>query len=221
MRYALPIIFFGLFAALVLITPHVEPRRLRARAETVNGELRALHGFVTGSHASWSDAQATGWPPFHYGKRRRIDGELVGEVDGLTVRTVGYECVFAGGRHRYGLACILLPTTVEWAEVRGEPAFSAARVPDHVPDGHQNGATPEFDRAYQIFTETPELAMTLTAPRTAQALLEFRDRFSFRSLNGEVLLWKRGGWPSAHALITSVRTVEQILGPVLTTSWPG
>ena len=221
MRYALPAVFFALFAALVVISPHIEPRRLRARAEAVNEQLRLRHGFTSGSHASWADARSTGWPPFHYGKRQQIDGELIGEIDGLSVRTAGYECVSSGSRHRYGLVCILLPTTIEWAEVRGEPAFSAARVPDHVPDGHQKGASPEFDRVYQIYTETPELAAALATSRTADALLELPERFSWRTLNDGVLLWKRGGWSSADSLIASVRTVQQILGPVLTASWPG
>jgi hypothetical protein len=220
MRYVLPAVLFTLFAALVVISPHLEPRRLRARAEFVNGQLRGQHGFVTGSHASWSEVHSTGWPPFHYGKRQHIDGELVGEVDGLTVRTAGYECVFAGDRHRYGLVCILLPATIEWAEARGEPAFSAARVPDHVPDGHQSGATPEFDAVYQIYTEASDIAAVLARPRTAQTLLELPERFSFRTLNDSVLLWKRGGWPSAESLIESVRAVQQILSPVLTLAWP-
>ncbi|HEV3171506.1 MAG TPA: hypothetical protein VGZ32_14245 [Actinocrinis sp.] len=221
MRYVIPAVLFAAFAAIVLISPHIEPRRRRARAAVVDAELRGRYAFSTGSRASWMETQSTGWPPFHYGKHREVDSELIGDVDGLSVRVAGYECVFAGTRHRYGLACILLPSSVEWAEVRGEPAFSAARVPDHVPDGHRTGATPEFNRLYQLYAEEPEMAMLLTSRSTADVMVETPERFSWRALDREVLLWKRDGWSSADALIAAVRAVAQIIEPVLLTPWRG
>lgn len=219
MRYALPAIFFALFAAMVVLGPHLEPRRLRARSAAVEDELRTKYGFTTGSHASWIEARSTEWPPFHYGTHRDTDGELVGLVDGLTVRVAGYECVNAGTRHRYGLACILLPATIAWAEVRGEPAFSGARVPDHVPDGHRAGASSEFDAAFQIFAEEPQAVMMVTAGTTAQAMLEAPERFSWRALNGEVLLWRRGGWASAETLLASLDAVRRIVDEAVASSW--
>jgi hypothetical protein len=215
MRYLLPAIVFVAFAALIVLSPHIEPRRLRARALLVDGRLRAEHGFITGSKASWAETKATGWPPFHYGKHRETDGELLGTIDGYPVRVAGYECVNAGARHRYGLACVVLPNTVDWAEVRGEPVFSSARVPEHVPDGRQPAALPDFDKAYQIYAEESEPTALVRSRALASAMLQVPEQFNWRCLDSEVLLWRRDGWPSADALITAVHTVLQILDPLL------
>ena len=215
MRYFLPAVLFAAFAAVIMISPQVEPRRRRVRAARVEADLRAHHGFGTGSHASWAETRASGWPPFHYGKHRSLDGELLGEIDGLPVRVAGYECVLAGSRHRYGLACVVLPHPVDWAEVRGEPVFSAARVPEHIPDGIRTGAIPEFDRAYQIYAEESDAVLTVASRATAEAMLRVPERFSWRTLNREALLWKRDGWASAESLIAAVRAVLEILDPAI------
>jgi hypothetical protein len=219
MRYALPAVLVIALATVVVVSPRLEPRRLRARAAAVAAELRSRYAFSTGSHASWAGTRGTVWPPFHYGTHRETDDELVGDVGGLTVRVAGYECVFVGTRHRYGVACVILPGPVEWAEVRGEPVFSAAKVPEHIPDGRCAGATPEFERAYQLYTEDPEMGLLITSRATADAMLDVPEPFSWRTLDREVLLWKRGGWSSADALIESVRAVQQILHPLITAPW--
>jgi hypothetical protein len=215
MHYILPALLFAAFAALVLISPHVQPLRVRSRAGLVHGRLRARFGFADGSKASWAGVRATGWPPFHYGTHRETDGELLGTVDGYPVRVAGYECMTVGVRHRYGLACILLPGPVEWAEARGEPVHSAARVPEHIPDGRRAGAVPEFDRAYQVYAEEPEAVALVTDRSTASTMMSAPERFNWRSLDAEVLLWSRDGWTSAEALIASVRAVLKVLDPVL------
>ena len=214
MRYVLPAVLFAAFAAMVVLSPHIQPRRMRTRAALVNEQLRLRHGFSAGSKASWAEARSTGWPPFHYGKHRETDGELLGTVDGFTVRVAGYECVLAGARHRYGLACVVLPHPIEWAEVRGEPVFVAPRVPEHIPDGQQVGALADFNRAYQLYAEETDAILTVTSRATADAMLLAPERFSWRTLDGEAFLWKRDGWSSADALIATVQTVLQILDPL-------
>lgn len=182
MRYVLPAIFFAAFAVMVVISPHVQPRRLRARAAFVGDELRLRYGFSAGSKASWAEVRATGWPP--------------------------------GVRHRYGLACVMLPHPIGWGEVRGEPVFAAPRVPEHIPDGQLVGAVADFNRAYQIYAGEMDGILALTSRATADAMLLAPERFNWRSLDGEVSLWKRDGWSSADSLIGSVRIVLQILGLV-------
>jgi len=221
MRYVLPAVLFAVLALVVVITPHVEPRRVRARAALVDAQLRTGFGFTDGSRAAWAEARGSGWPPFHYGKHRELDSELMGTVDGVPVRAAGYECVVAGSRHRYGLACVVLPVPVAWAEVRGEPVFSAPRVPEHVPDGRRDGALPEFDQAYQLYAEESEAALLVGSVATANVMLQVPEPFSWRCLDSEVLLWKRGGWSSADALIASVRAVLEIFDPAISASWRG
>jgi hypothetical protein len=215
MRYILPALLFIAFAALVVISPHVHPLRMRSRAGFVHGQLRARFGFADGSKASWAGVRATGWPPFHYGTHRETDGELLGTVDGYPVRVAGYECVTVGVRHRYGLACILLPGPVEWAEVRGESVHSAARVPEHIPDGRRAGAVPDFDRAYQVYAEDSEAVALVTGRAVASAMMSVPERFGWRALDAEVLLWKRDGWSSAGMLVASVRAVLDVFDPLL------
>jgi hypothetical protein len=221
MRYVLPAVLFAVFATMVVLSPHVEPRRLRARSALVDARLRVDFGFTDGSRAAWAGVQASGWPPFHYGKHQQIDSELMGTVDGVPVRVAGYECVIAGSRHRYELASVVLPAPVEWAEVRGEPAFSAPRVPDHVPDGRRIGALPEFNEAYEAFAEEQEAAMLVGSAATANVMLQVPEPFSWRALDSEVLLWKRGGWSSADTLIASVRAVLEVFDPVIAVNWRG
>ena len=69
MRYALPIALILCLAAVIALSPHIEPQRLRSRARLLAEQLRAQHGFRVreGSKASWAQARSTGWPPFHYG----------------------------------------------------------------------------------------------------------------------------------------------------------
>lgn len=215
MRYVLPILVFAAFAAVVVISPHVQPRRLRAQAVLVNAQLHASHGFTAGSKASWAGVRATGWPPFHYGAHRETDGELVGAVGGHLVRVAGYECVIAGSRHRYGLAAVVLPNPVDWVEVRGETAHRTARVPEHIPDGRRTGAVPDFDRAYQVYAEEPDAVALVSGRAMAGAMMAVPERFNWRALDSEVLLWKRDGWSSADALLTSVRAVLVVLDPAL------
>ena len=62
MRFALPIAVVVCLAAILVLSPHLEPRRLRARARRLTEDLRTKHGFREGSKASWSEARATGWP---------------------------------------------------------------------------------------------------------------------------------------------------------------
>lgn len=212
MRYALPLALVACLIALIVVSPHLEPRRLRARARRLAEQLRADHGFREGSKAAWGQTRASGWPPFHYGKRRAIDGELIGTVHGAAVRVAGYEVVFTGSRHRYGLAVVVLPRPVEWMEVRGEAPFSAARVAEHVPDGKLHLGVPEFDAAWAVYADTPEAVSVAGSRRLADAMLLAPTRFSWRTHENELLLWKRDGWDGAGHLLASLALVLNLLG---------
>lgn len=211
MRYALPIALLVLLAALLLITPHIEPGRLRARARRVAEDLRAGYGFREGSKASWATARDTGWPPFQYGTKQALDGELSGTLHDLPVRVAGYEVVTNGSRHRYGLAAVVLPYPMEWVEVRGERPFSAARVPEHRPDGKLTTDVPEFDAAWSVYADTPDGVLIAGSRRTASAMLGAPTPMSWRTLDHELLLWKRNGWDSATQLIASLSIVMNLL----------
>ena len=213
MRYALPIALVVCLAALFTISPHVEPRRLRARARRLTDDLRAKHGFREGSKASWTAARSTEWPPFHYGRRQALDGELIGSLHGLPVRVAGYETVYNGSRHRYGLAAVVLPRPVEWIEVRGEPPFSAARVAEHVPDGRLAAfGVPEFDARWTVFGDTPDAILVAGGRRTVETMLAVPTTLSWRTHESELLLWKRDGWANATQLLTSLSVVMNLLG---------
>ena len=213
MRYALPIALLVCLAALFVISPHVEPRRLRARARRVAEQLHTGHGFREGSKASWSEARATGWPPFHYGHHQVIDEELIGELYGLPVRVAGYEVTTNGWRHHYGLAAVVLPQSMEWMEVRGEKPFSAARVAEHVPDGRlPEFGVPEFDTAWAVYADTPDAILVIGTRETVEAMLAVPTPLSWRTHNRELLLWKRDGWSNAAELLTSVSVVMNLLG---------
>ncbi len=212
MRYLLPALLFAAFAAIVVATPHLEPQRLRARARRVGEQLPRDHGFRAGSKAAWDQALSSGWPPFHYGKRRATDGELIGVIGGLTARVAGYECVDTGWRHRYGLACVLLPAAQEWVEVRGEAPYSSARVPEHVPDGRVRLGVPEFDGTYQVFAADPGVVASVRAGQAAALMLAAPTAFSWRVQEGELLVWKRDGWQEAVHLIAAVTAALGVLG---------
>lgn len=213
MRFALPVAVVVCLAALFVIAPHVEPRRVRARARRLAEDLRARHGFREGSKASWSEARATGWPPFHYGGHRRIEGELIGSLRGLPLRVAEYETVSNGWRHHYGVAAVVLPRPMEWMEVRGERPFSAARVAEHVPDGRVPAlGLPEFDAAWTVYAEAPDAVLTVGGVSVAAAMLAVPTPLSWRTHNRELLLWKRDGWSSAAQLLTSVGIVMDFLG---------
>jgi hypothetical protein len=213
MRYALPIILVVLLAALFAISPHVEPRRLRARARRLSEDLRAKHAFREGSKASWSEARATNWPPFHYGRHQAVDDELIGQLHGLPVRVAGYEAVSSGWRHHYGLAAVVLPRPMEWMEVRGERPFSAARVPEHVPDGRLPAfGVPEFDAAWAVYAEEADAILAVGGAELARTMLAVPTPLSWRTHNRELLLWKRDGWSNATQLLTSVSIVMGFLG---------
>jgi hypothetical protein len=213
MRFVLPIAVVVCLAALLVIAPHVEPRRLRAKARRVTEDLRAKHGFREGSKASWSEARATDWPPFQYGKHQRIEGELIGSLHGLPVRVAEYETVSSGWRHHYGVAAVVLPRPVEWMEVRGEKPFSAARVTEHVPDGRiPSLGVPEFDAVWAVYADTPVAVLTIGGAATVEAMLAVPTPLSWRTHNRELLLWKRDGWTSATELLTSVSIVMNFLG---------
>ena len=213
MRYALPIILVVLLAALLTVSPHLEPRRLRGRARRLNEDLRTKHAFREGSKASWLEARATAWPPFHYGKHQQIDGELIGTLHGLPVRVAGYEVVYTGSRHRYGLAAVVLPQPMEWMEVRGERPFSAARVAEHVPDGRIPAlGVPEFDAAWAVYAEEPDAILVVGSTELARTMLAVPAPLSWRTHNRELLLWKRDGWSNATQLLTSLSVVMNFLG---------
>ncbi|MBR7833002.1 hypothetical protein KDL01_06995 [Actinospica durhamensis] len=175
-------------------------------------QLRTVHGFREGSKASWTDARSTGWPPFHYGRHRELDDVLVGTVNGLPTRAAGYELVFNGSLHLYGLALIMLPRPVDWLEVRGERPFSAPRVPDHVPDGQLTTGVPEFDTVWSVYAETADAQHAASAPALTQTMLAAPIRFSWRTHGSELLLWKRDGWTDAPQLLESISCVTNLLG---------
>ena len=56
MRYALPIALVVCLAALWLVSPLLEPRRVRLRAARVTADLRDKHGFREGSKAAWASS---------------------------------------------------------------------------------------------------------------------------------------------------------------------
>jgi hypothetical protein len=200
-------------AALITISPHLEPQRLRARARRITESLRGEYGFRDGSKASWSEARSTGWPPFHYGRRMELDNLLLGTLYGLPVRIAGYEVVSTGSRHRYGLALIVLPRPIEWTEVRGERPFSAARVPEHVPDGQVTLGIPRFDLAWSVYAESPQARRGVAGSAAlAQSMLEAPTPFSWRIRGAELLLWKRDGWSDAEKLLASIGCVANLLG---------
>jgi len=213
MRFALPIAVVVCLAALLVIAPHVEPRRLRARSRRLTEDLRAKHGFREGSKASWAEVRATGWPPFHYGRRQVLQGELIGSQYGLPVRVAQYETVYNGWRHHYGVAAVVLPRPLEWMEVRGESPFSAARVAEHVPDGGIAAlGVPEFDAAWAVYAEAPDAVLVVGGAVLAQAMLAVPTPLSWRTHNRELLLWKRDGWSDAAQLLASISVVMNFLG---------
>lgn len=213
MRYALPVALFACLAAMIAITPHLEPQRMRARARRITQQLRAEHGFRDGSRASWSETRATGWPPFHYGRRTEFDNLLLGTVHNLPVRAAGYEVVFNGARQRYGLALIVLPRPAEWLEVRGERPFTSARVPEHVPDGQLTLGVPEFDAVWSVYAESPQTQRAAAGSTAlAQTMLGSPTRFSWRAHGTELLLWKSDGWSDAAQLLACISGVVNLLG---------
>jgi hypothetical protein len=212
MRYALPIALFVCLAALIAISPHVQPQRLRGRARRLAEQLRSGHGFRDGSKASWTEARNTGWPPFHYGKHAQLDEVLHGSVDGLPVRVAGYEVVTSGTRHRYGLALVVLPYAADWLEVRGERPFSAARIPEHIPDGQLELGVPEFDASWSVYAETSDAEHAARTTDLARSMLAAPTPFSWRTEGTELLLWKRDGWSDAAELLASISCVTHLLG---------
>jgi hypothetical protein len=211
MHYILPVVLFLCLAALIVVSPHLEPLRLRARARQLTEQLRS-HGFREGSRASWIEARSTRWPPFHYGKRGEIDDVLLGTLHGLPTRVAGYEVVFNGSRHRYGLALVVLPRPMEWIEVRGERPFRSARVPDHVPDGQVAPGLPEFGTRWSTYAEAADARHVAGSAELAQAMLDAPTQFSWRTRDNELLLWKRDGWTSSAQLLASVGCVVNLLG---------
>jgi hypothetical protein len=214
MRYALPIVLVVCLFLLFVVTPQFEPYRLRARARRVSGELRARHGFHEGSKAAWSAVRSTGWPPFHYGKRAAIDDELVGTLHGRPVRVAGYEVLSSGWRHRYGLAAVVLPEPVEWMEVRGERPFSAARVPEHLPDGLITLGDRDFDAAWSVYADSPDAVLVVGGRQFVETMRALPARLSWRTHESELLLWKRDGWAGAAELLTCLSAVMNLLGLV-------
>jgi hypothetical protein len=212
MRYALPIALVVCLALYFALAPHYEPRVLRARARRVGEDLRSRHGFREGSKAAWSEVTGTGWPPFHYGRRRMLDGELIGALHGLPIRVAGYEVVTSGTRHRYGLAVVVLPRPLEWIEVRGERPFSAARIPEHVPDGRVTLGVPEFDARWAVYAETPDAMLVAGSRLLAETMLGVPARLNWRTRGSELLLWRRDGWSSATELVASLNAVMNLLG---------
>jgi hypothetical protein len=212
MRYALPIVFVALLALFFATAPHLEPRVLRLRARRVAEDLRARHGFREGSKAAWIGVTATGWPPFHYGARKASDGELIGSLYGLPVRVAGYEVVTSGSRHRYGLAVVALPRPLDWFEVRGEPPFSAARVPEHVPDGRMLLGVADFDVHWSVYAETSDARAVAGSRRLVETMLDAPGRLNFRVHDSELLLWIRDGWSTAAELMVCLGAVIGLLG---------
>lgn len=212
MRYALPIALVVALALYFVVAPHREPRLLRARARRVGEELRARHGFREGSKAAWSEVIGTGWPPFHYGRHRMLDGELIGALHGLPVRIAGYEAVTSGSRHRYGLAVVVLPRPVEWIEVRGERPFSAARIPEHVPDGRLTLGVPDFDARWTVYAEAPDAILVAGSRLLVEAMRGAPARLNWRTHDNELLLWVRDGWSSATETVNALNTVINLLG---------
>jgi hypothetical protein len=213
-RYALPVVFVVCLCLLFVLAPRMEPLRLRARARRLTEDLRARHGFREGSKAAWGEARATGWPPFHYGGHQAVDGELIGTVHGNPVRVAGYELVTNGWRHRYGLAAVVLPRPIEWMEVRRERPFSAARVPEHIPDGQIVLGVPEFDAAWSVYADTSDAILVAGSRELVQTMLALPMRLSWRTHESELLLWKRDGWTSATELLTALSAVMGLLGLV-------
>lgn len=212
MRYALPIVLVALLALFFGIAPHLEPRLLRLRARQVAEDLRAHHGFREGSKAAWSGVTATGWPPFHYGRRKALDGELIGSLYGLPVRVAGYEVVTTGSRHRYGLAVVALPRPHDWFEVRGERPFSAARVPEHVPDGRVALGVADFDARWSVYADTSDALLTAGSRRLVETMAQAPARLNLRVHDSELLLWTRDGWSGAAELMLCLRSMIALLG---------
>ena len=212
MRYALPIALVVALALYFVVAPHREPRLLRARARRVGEDLRIRHGFREGSKAAWSEVIATGWPPFHYGRRRMLDGELIGALHGLPVRIAGYEAVTSGSRHRYGLAVVVLPRPLDWMEVRGERPFSAARIPEHVPDGRLTLGVPDFDARWTVYADTPDAILVAGSRLLVETMLGAPSRLNWRTNGNELLLWVRDGWSGATETVSALNAVMNLFG---------
>ena len=58
MRYGLPVALWICLSALIVISTHLEPQRLRVRARQLAEQLRTRHGFREGSRASWADVRS-------------------------------------------------------------------------------------------------------------------------------------------------------------------
>jgi hypothetical protein len=99
-------------------------------------------------------------------------------------------------------------------EVRGERPFSAARIPDHVPDGKlADSGIREFDAAWTAYADTQPGVMTAGSRRTAETMIAIPTPLSWRTHENELLLWKRGGWDTATQLLTSLSIVMNLLEP--------
>jgi hypothetical protein len=212
MRYALPVVFVALLALLFVLAPLREPRLLRLRARRVTEDLRAHHDFREGSKAAWNAVTATGWPPFHYGTRKTLDGELIGSLRGVPVRVAGYEVVTSGTRHRYGLAVVVLPRPSDWFEVRGERPFSAARVPEHVPDGRVKHGVPGFDAHWSVYAETSDALLIAGSRLLVETMAGLPARLNLRARDSELLLWVRDGWSGTAELTLCLEAVSGLLG---------
>ncbi len=96
--------------------------------------------------------------------------------------------------------------------MRGERPFSAARVPDHVPDGKlADSGIREFDVAWSAYADTQLGVITAGSRRTAETMITVPTPLSWRTHENELLLWKRGGWDTATQLITSLSIEMNLL----------
>lgn len=110
------------------------------------------------------------------------------------------------------MAAVVLAWPLEWMEVRGEAAFSVARVPDHIPDGQLHLGVPDFDAKWTAYAETPEALIVAGTRQLAETMIATPTRFSWRTHESELLLWKRDGWSGATELLSSLSAVMNLLG---------
>ncbi|MGE7435770.1 hypothetical protein [Kitasatospora sp. NPDC001175] len=211
MGVIVPIVLFGCLAALVLGAPRFGPYRERRRAGAVSNLLTGSHAFRPRPEFGLEQLPTT--PPFHYGTSRRLAGQVTGEVDGLPLTWFCYSCRENGSTHVYGVARVELSVPLGEVEVRHEPAFHSVRVVEPVPDSPVPTGVAAFDGRHRTYARDPHHVRTVLPAAAVRELLAAPEPFSWRVADGELLLWRSGGWSSAAALLGCVRAVTAALRP--------
>jgi hypothetical protein len=96
----------------------------------------------------------------------------------------------------------------------GPDAFEhlAALPLRQTPRDRRHLGVPEFDAVWAVYADTSEAVRAAGSRRLADAMLSAPTRFSWRTHEKELLLWKRDGRDSALQLVTCLAAVLGLLG---------